>query len=122
MDKKRSALDGLLGKLDTQISAETTTPSRKPHLTSPLRPPKLDPLSMLPKVSKARHKRTAMRKAKQSKVIKIPNNDEIDDGSNNDLKDVDESKFKTMDWIEPDGSKTKLRFDDDGTLIGKDKK
>ena len=26
-----------------------------------------------------------------------------------------------MDWTEPDGSKTTLKFDEDGTLIGKEK-
>ena len=147
--KKRSVFEGLMGKLDTELSAEkiglnltrssTSTPTpltsppnflgkhARPHLTSPQKSPqKLDPLSMLPKVSQARQRRQAMRKAKHSQVIKIPNKeigiDIDDDGSNNDLKDVDESKFKTMDWIEPDGSKTRLRFDEDGTLIGKAKK
>jgi len=28
----------------------------------------------------------------------------------------------TMDWNEPDGSKTKFKFDDDGNLIGKESK
>lgn len=39
----------------------------------------------------------------------------------NDLKDVDDNKYKTMDWTEPDGSKTTLKFDEEGTLIGKTK-
>jgi len=152
--KKRSVFEGLMGKLDSELSAEkiglnltrssTSTPSpltsppnflgqhAKPHLTNPQIKPKLDPLSMLPKVRKARQRRVAMNKARHNRIMKqdpsfkyskdLEEVIDIDDGSNNDLKDIDESKFKTMDWIEPDGSKTKLRFDEDGTLIGKAKK
>ena len=48
-----------------------------------------------------------------------------DDDQDVDLKTnedfIEENKLKTMDWTEPDGSKTTLKFDEDGTLIGKEK-
>ena len=50
-----------------------------------------------------------------------PDELDVDLGNLNDLKDVDDSKLKTMDWTEPDGTKTTLKFDEDGTLIGKEK-
>ncbi len=145
--KKRSALDGLLGKLDSQLNSEQRF--KRSLRSDPIMPsginqlggagksnlrglrsnPNVDPLSMQPKVSKARLT-NAMRKARHNQINQIRNKggdeygveSEFDDGSHNDLTDVDESKFKTMEWEEPDGSVTILKFDENGTLIGKEKK
>lgn len=35
---------------------------------------------------------------------------------------VEKKDCKSMEWTEPDGSKTILKFDEDGNLIGKEKK
>ncbi len=173
---KRNALDGLLGKLDSQLNSEQQrgtsfkrsnrsdpimpsginqlgqrgagkqmNPFASPTLRSnsnPINPPRtsgIDPLTMNPKVSKAR-KTNAMRKARHNQINQIrhrggnfttttnPNGDpdeyiggnEADD--EDDLKVVDEGSYKTMEWTEPDGSITILKFDEDGALIGKEKK
>ena len=54
-------------------------------------------------VSKAKPKATLRSKAKTKSTYKIKK-----DGNKN-----------TMDWTEPDGSKTKFQFDSEGNLIGK---
>ena len=54
-------------------------------------------------VSKAKPKATLRSKRKTKSTYKIKK-----DGNKN-----------TMDWTEPDGSKTKFEFDEDGNLIGK---
>lgn len=118
---KKNVLDGLLGKLDSQINAEKPLRSKSKYLQ--------DPLDM-----KSRIKRTAMNKAKQSNIVRhniggTPSIPDVvldeDEDQDEDLKDnldfVNENKLKTMDWTEPDGSKTKLQFDENGTLIGKTK-
>ncbi len=124
---KKSALDGLLGKLDSQINAEKPLRSNSKFIQ--------DPLDM-----KSRMRRTAKRKARNQNIVARHNTggtyntetggtssteDEDDVEIDGDLKDnldfINENKFKTMDWTEPDGSKTTLKFDENGTLLGKTK-
>ena len=94
---------------------------------------------MKPKVSKAR-RTNAMRKARHNQINQIRHkggnyNNTTDDpdesiggvsesefDDEDDLKVVDEGSYKTMEWTEPDGSITILKFDEDGALIGKEKK
>lgn len=121
MDKKTNALDGLLGKLDNQLNAEKPSEVRRSKSKYVQ-----DPLDM-----KSRIKRTAMKKAKQSNIARhvggtpstaTEDEVEIDGDLKDNLEFVNENKFKTMDWTEPDGSKTTLKFDENGTLLGKTKR
>jgi len=175
--KSGSALDGLMGKLDTQLKAEnqrktnfvsrTTSPlgiagaitglglsvagkTKKgkrgfatsnpfnPSMSPTLKPrarqrrsPNLptDPLNMKTRMQKAREARqnAILRRHKGGTTYATGTNEEPIDEVEGDLKDleanedfVDDNKIKTMEWTEPDGSKTTLKFDSDGTLIGKD--
>ena len=115
-----------------KIGANPFNPSATPTLRS-------DPLNF--KRSSAKQRAETARKLRQQAILRRhaggtptgTNEPEDQAGSSGgvsedqdeDLKTaedfVDENKFKTMDWTEPDGSKTTLKFDDDGTLIGKTK-
>lgn len=185
---KRTALDGLLGKLDSQLNSEqqkrvsfnralrterlrqdpimpsgnatlgqrgagktmNANPNRNPftqlnpfssQILNPKKKPRtkanVDPLTMKPKVAKARLASTARRRqinARRANLLARHkggnyNNTtdeggveaEFDDDDHDDLKVVDEEGYKTMEWTEPDGSITILKFDEDGALIGKEK-
>lgn len=161
---KKSALDGLIGKLEKELDLPTikeptvaigggigaqaigigigalaitnpfVSPNRNPVMspskalsrrrTTKANVPSPDPFNMKSKVNQAR-------KARQAEILRRHNLaksrmpfDEGDEDQDQDLKEnldfVDENKYKTMEWTEPDGSITKLKFDEDGTLIGKE--
>jgi len=146
--KKTNALDGLISKLDEQLNQEKRKFSRSKSVGEALGAGVLggigvaqvkvnevggafggtptlrqDPLDM-----KSRMKRTQRRRARRSNIMTrhnvVDTVEEVDEVDiDEDLKEnldfIDENKFKTMDWTEPDGSKTTLKFDENGTLIGK---
>jgi len=80
-----------------------------------------DPLQMKSRLANSEQ----MRKARQAEILRRHNlGANEDEDQDQDLKDnldfVDDNKYKTMEWTEPDGSKTTLKFDSDGTLVGKE--
>lgn len=146
MVEKANALDGLISKLDEQLNQEKLRKNKfaeaiggaigvaqvKVNEVGGAFGGNTPTLSQDPLDMKSRMKRTARRRARRSNIMARHNvvdtveevdEVEIDGDLDGDLKDnldfIDENKFKTMDWTEPDGSKTTLKFDENGTLIGK---
>lgn len=162
MMDKRSALDGLLNKLDKQISREGDLKVKDPQVQQ-LNPQvaigggigavasgavakenlfKIGSNPFNPSMSPTSHRRKGrkagrtsgdplkmkaqMRQARQAGILnRHSGNDEaeeveVDGDLKTNLDFVDENKFKTMEWKEPDGSITTLKFDEDGTLVGKE--
>ncbi len=129
----KKILDGLIGKLEKELnlpSIKEPTVAIGGGIGATNPPRRTDPLNFKrsPKAEKARKLRQQAilrRHAGGGTPTGTNQPEDQDEDQDEDLKTaedfVDENKFKTMDWIEPDGSKTKLKFDDDGTLIGKTK-
>lgn len=136
----KKSLDNLIGKLEKELDLPTIKePTVFPHTvaigdsinrTIKANVPSPDPFNMKSKVNQARKARQAeilrrhnLAKATNPIAFDSSNADE-DEDQDEDLKEnldfVDENKDKTMEWTEPDGSKTTLKFDQDGTLIGKE--
>jgi len=173
---KKNALDGLLGKLDSQLNAEKSNRKGKkdplglagvvagigasvgigavvsnpqvsnPQVSNPQMNPSLrsvvgSPFDPSLSVGGTPTGRTAVRNARKAKSSTLrrqailrrqqvalarhrdgtqPDLEDQDEDLKENLDFIDENKFKTMEWTEPDGSKTTLKFDEDGTLIGKE--
>lgn len=165
LDSKRNALDGLLGKLDSQLNSERQfkRSSRSDPiipsginqgsalagnpLVSPNRMAGNNPFQQIqpiqikpkkagldPKTMKTRVRRNQIRanvlarhrggnySSNTDPDYEIGGEVEAEFNDDDDLKVVDEGGYKTMEWTEPDGSITILKFDEDGALIGKEKK
>jgi len=161
---RRKALDGLLNKLDKQISREGDLKVRDPKvqqpnpnvalglgaslvgvassnvfgkvsnpLVSPITNPIMSPIHRGKRKGRINRKtsgdplqmKAQMRQARQAEILRRHNTgndeeEEVDGDLKANLDFVDENKYKTMEWTEPDGSKTTLKFDEDGTLVGKE--
>jgi len=121
---RRSVLDGLISKIDKEVEGGNSGAGvPKNPLVSPTGTPTMpkDPFKMKEKVRQARRAEILRRHNKGMKDWdKIDN--EVADGDDlkSNLDFVDENKHSTMEWNEPDGSKSTLKFDENGTLVGKD--
>jgi len=131
--KRGSVLDGLIGKIDKELNESTEDPTvsvggnsgaSNPNIPnrSPKPMPPTDPFKIKAKVREAKRAEILRRHKKGMKDWdKI--DDEVTDGEDlkTNLDFVDENKHSTMEWNEPDGSKSTLKFDENGTLVGKEK-
>jgi hypothetical protein len=130
--ERRSVLDGLIGKiqaesitdLDFKISGNSGAGVVSPRnpLVSPTGTPTMptDPFKMKEKVRQAKRAEILRRHNKGMKDWDKIDDEVADDDLKSNLDFVDENKHSTMEWNEPDGSKSTLKFDENGTLVGKD--